>query len=218
MRTGTPPLVRGSRRWLPWAVVVSVLLAAVGGAAVGWARLHVGAKGSSGTQPLAEAADPRPLPSEAEREKFLQTAVQQYLKPSGATKEEMAPQVRMGLDHAVELALFYLDRGRLGEADDLFGKLIAAGDKVPQYLKLGRVGHAIVLGLQDGAGESNQLFLKAVGEQPAKREQFLRTDWLKQNPKLRVWIARALEHNTQNAPNEFPRELKPLRDPPRHGP
>jgi predicted Ser/Thr protein kinase len=206
------PLTRPRRRWLPWAVAGSVLLAATGGAAVGWTRLPTGTK-AGGAQAGTEAADPRPAPSEAEREKFLQTAVQQYLKPSGATQQEINTQVRMGIDHAVELAQFYLDRWKLNEADDLFGKLSAAGDKVPQYLRLGRLGHAIVLGLQDKPAESNKLFLEVVGKR-GERERLLQVPWFRQNPKLQLWIARALEHNEQNAPDRFPEELRPLQSPP----
>jgi serine/threonine-protein kinase len=217
-RTGAPPLVRGRRRWLRWAVAGSVLLSAASGAAVAWARLHGAAK-SAAAQPAVEAPEPRPSPSEAERERFLQTAVQQYLKPSGANGQELPqPQVRMGLDHAVELALFYLDRWRLADADDLFARLLAAGEKVRPYQRLGQLGQAIVLGLQDRPEESNKLFLHVIGEHRADRDKFLQIWWLKQNPKLQLWIARALEHNAENAPESFPKELKPLRDPPRRGP
>jgi eukaryotic-like serine/threonine-protein kinase len=213
---GTPtgaPLAQPRRRWLPWALVGSVLLAATGGGALGWLRLHAGTKAAAGAQAATDVNDPRPLPSEAEREKFLQTAVQQYLKPSGATPQEMQPQVRMGLDHAVELAVFYLDRWKLTEADDLFARLTAAGDKVPQYRQLGQVGHAIALALQDRPAESNKLFLEVVAG-PGGREKFLQAYWLRQNPKMQVWIARALDHNAANAPGQFPKELRPLQSPP----
>ncbi len=205
------PLKRPPRRWLPWAVAGSILLAATGGAAVGWVRLHTGTKAAA-AQAATEPAEPRPSPSEAEREKFLQTAVQQYLKPSGATQQEINTQVRKEIDYAAELALFYLDRWKLTEADDLFKKLTVAGDNVPQYLKLGRLGHAIVLGLQDKPAESNKLFLEVAGKRD--REKLLQAPWLRQNPKLQLWIARALDHNDANAPNQFPEELRPLQSPP----
>ena len=152
------PLVRPLRRWLPWAIAASVLLAAGGGAALGWLRLHAATRGPSGSKEL-DVPEPRPPQAETEREKFLQTAVQQYLKPGGATPQEKTQQTRLGLDHAVELGLFYLDRWRLAEADELFNRLAAAGEKenVPPYQKLGRLGHAIVLGLQDRPAESNKL-------------------------------------------------------------
>jgi serine/threonine-protein kinase len=204
------PLARPRRRWLPWAVAASVVLAATGGGALGWVRLHAGTKAAA--QATTEPADPRPAPSEAEREKFLQTAVQQYLKPTGATQQEINNQVRLGVDHAVELALFYLDRWKLNEADDVFTKLTGA-DKVPQYLRLGRIGHAIVLGLQDKPEESNKLFVEVIGKK-AERERLLQVPWFRQNPKLQLWIARALDHNQQNAPDKFPPELKPWQEPP----
>jgi serine/threonine-protein kinase len=210
--TGAPP-TRPRRRWLPWVVAGSVLLAATGGAALGWVRLQAGTKAAA-AQAGTEAAEPRPAPSEAEREKFLQTAVQQYLKPSGTTPQEISNQARLGIDHAVELALFYLDRWKLNEADDLFGKLTAAGDKVPQYLKLGRIGHAIVLGLQDKPDESNKLFVEALGRK-AERDRLLQMPWFRQNPKLQLWIARALDHNEQNAPENFPQQLRPWQEPPK---
>jgi serine/threonine-protein kinase len=206
---------RPRRRLLPWAVIGSVLLAATGGGAVGWLRLHAGTRAATGIASGAEASDPRPVPSEAERETFLETAMQQYLKPTGNTPQEMAPQVRMGLDHAVELAVFYLDRWKLGKAEDLFARLTAAGEKVPQYRQLGKVGHAIALALQDKPAESNKAFLEIAGER-AEREKLLQAPWLRQNPKMQLWIARALDHNLTNmpAPGQFPKELRPLLSPP----
>ncbi len=216
------PRVRPARRWLPWAVAGSVLLAAAGGAALGWVRRDAGTRPPSGAVAATEPGDPRPLPSEAERERVMQAAVQQYLRPGGATPQEAAPQVRMGLDHAIELGVFYLDRWKLAEADDLFARLTAAGDKVPAYKHLGQVGHAIVLALQDRPAESNELFVKALAERGG-RDKFLQTPWLRQNPKLQVWIARALDHNRANAPEQLPKELRPLLAPaaflgPRRGP
>jgi serine/threonine-protein kinase len=213
-RTRTTLLER-RRRWLPWAFAGSLLLAATSGAAVGWLRLHAAAK-SAGNATTAAEPEANPLRSEAEREDLMKRTVQQYLKPSGTTPQERATQVRMGIDHAVELTVFYLDRWRLSDADELFEKLTAAGDKVPQYLKLGKLGHALVLGLQDRPTESNKLFLEAVGN----RDAFVQT-LLRQNPRLQLWMARALDHNAENAPNEFPKELRPYQlppAPPRRGP
>jgi serine/threonine-protein kinase len=204
------------RRWLPWAVAGSVLVAATAGAAVGWLRVR--AEAYPAAPPAVEVPEPRPPSPETEHQQFLERAVQQYLKPTGSTPQEINEQARLGVGHAVELAVFYLDRWRLGEADELFAKLTAAGDKVPQYQKLGRLGHAIVLGLQDKPAESNKLFLQAVGDTAMAREQFLQIPWLKQNPKLQMWIARALEHNAENAPEQFPKELKSLQAPPSVGP
>ncbi len=214
------PLVRPLRRWLPWAIAASVLLAAGGGAAFGWLRLHAATRGPSGSKEV-DVPEPRPPQAETEREKFLQTAVQQYLKPGGATPQEKTQQIRLGLDHAVELGLFYLDRWRLAEADDLFNRLAAAGEKenVPPYQKLGRLGHAIVLGLQDRPAESNKLFLELAGG--AERDKLQQASWLRQNPRLHVWMARALGHNQENAPRDFPNDLKPLLTPaglPKRGP
>jgi serine/threonine-protein kinase len=216
LRTGTAP-ARRPRRWLPWAVAASVLLAASGGVAVGWVHLQAGARSPAGPPSAADAPEPRPLLSEAQRETFLKRAVQEYLKPAGNTPQEVQGQVRKGLDFAVELALFYLDRWRLAEADELFDRLTAAGNaggKIPQYQRLGRLGHAIALGLQDKPGESNKLFLEEVRE----RERLGQPPWLRQNPKLQVWVARALDHNAENAPDQFPKELKPLQLPPQPAP
>jgi hypothetical protein len=212
-RTGTAP-ARRPRRWLPWAVAGSVLLAATGGAAVGWVQLQAGARPAAGPPTAPDAPEPRPLQSEAEHETFLKRAVQEYLR--GANPQEVQAQVRKGLDHAIELALFYLDRWRLAEADELFEKLTAVGaaNKVPQYGRLGRLGHAIVLALQDKPAESNRLFQ----DEARARENIGLPVWLRQNPKLQVWIARALDHNAENAPEQFPKELKPLQVPPQSAP
>jgi hypothetical protein len=51
----------------------------------------------------------------------------------------------------------------------------------------------------------------------AEREKILQAYWFRQNPKLQVWIARALDHNAANAPKQFPQELRPLQAPPVFG-
>jgi len=112
----------------------------------------------------------------------------------------------------VELAIFFLDRWRFSDADELFEKLTAtgnAGNKVREYLQLGKLGHAIVLAYQDRPEESNKLFLEAVDN----RDQFVQIPWVRQNPKLQVWIARALDHNAVNAPTKFPAKLRLLQTP-----
>jgi serine/threonine-protein kinase len=205
----TPLSVPGSRRrWLPWLVAASLLLSALGGAGVAWARL----KNQAGTQapasPSADVGDVEALFSKQKHEQFLRDAVEQYADPGND-----ATKIRSGVNHIVELGLLYLEQWRLPEADELFTRQMQSS--VGQYALLGRLGHAIVLGLQNQTAESNRLFLELVKDKPARKDRLLQALLLLDNPQLAQWVSCALDYNAANATTvpPLPRELTPLRNP-----
>jgi serine/threonine-protein kinase len=197
------------RRLLP--VVALTLLAAAGiGAAAGWLwRQHLAAA----TAPAPAADDdkngPEPFQSLARREQFLKEGVERYARPQDPS------QVRMGMGLCQELGVFYLGQGRLEEADQFFNRLIARAPEVQPYGFLGRLGHAIVLGLQDRAGESDDLFLKVFFDPRTGAERPQAIQFLRANPRLHEWVATALDANAVNQARDhtFPPKLEPLRHP-----
>jgi hypothetical protein len=87
------------------------------------------------------------------------------------------------------------------------------------YAQFGKLGHAIVLGLQSKPAQSNELFVKCLPPLPEKAppKRVESRDRLNQfvtvlgNPKIRQWIAEALEYNFKNDPSHFPASLEPWR-------
>jgi serine/threonine-protein kinase len=200
--------------WLPLTATASIVLALAAGAGFGWYHRHPGAP----PPPSSTNDDARPdytLLSPQRREQSLKDAVKLYSNPG---KDQA--RVLTGYNLYLDLGLFYLDQKRWDEADQLFKELIANPGHVTEYSHLGKLGHAIVLGLQSHPEESNELFKEVLkergGEQPpgrsAKPEQ---TTHPIRNPRLRQWVSEALEYNFKNDPTNFPtKELGPLRKPP----
>jgi serine/threonine-protein kinase len=195
------------RRWLlPVAVVLSLVLAAALGAALGWARLPKREVPSEAPEEPADTGAVESLFSTQDKEKFLNQAVEQYADPG-----KDANRLKLGVGHCVELGTLYLEQGRLHDADDLFARLQQR--PIKEYVFLGRLGHAIVLGLENRPAESNQAFLDVLGKKEGPIGAFWRGPLLRENPSLRLWIARALDFNVANEGDKFPRELQVLRRP-----
>ena len=157
--------------------------------------------------------------------------VQKYLVPT--THSQMVT----GLQHSSELGLYYLEERRLDDADQLFLELRKQDRKaVPAYHFFGRLGHAAVLAFKDDYKASNAEFVKVLGEfekiearfgsgpLPKKKELILKDDveayrilWKETSAlALREIVARALDHNFINSPDEFPTDkLGVYRTPPR---
>jgi serine/threonine-protein kinase len=206
----SPPVASAPPRpWLRWLLVASLVLGVAAGAGLAWWQRQRGsappAPGPAG--PDAGAVDA--LFSLSKREQFLKEAVELYARPS----PQDATQIRNGVGHFLELGLFYLDNGRLDEAGQLFHRLENM-NQVREYHALGRLGRAVVLGLQNQTAESNRLFREVLPAEPGR--QLL--PFLQQNPKLRECITTSLEYNLTNAPQAFPQELaKALQNPPLRG-
>jgi serine/threonine-protein kinase len=177
---------RPVRRFPIWQIglfVASIVVAAVAGSALAWKLQRPGT--------TAE-------PFVSTEEQLLR---QQAARPRSAKQGEA--------EHAqkqLNLALFYLDRGRVDDAEAAFRRVTDAKD-------IAQLGKALVLAFQDKPHESYEAFLefkKALDEQPERAQQLL------SRPHLRQTIARALERNRINGEavkEPFPPELEKLRRP-----
>jgi hypothetical protein len=149
------------------------------------------------------------LPSK--REQFLKEAVELYAHPNPQDRT----QIGNGVGHFLELGLFYLENERLQEAEQLFHRMENVKE-VREYRGLGRLGRAIVLGLQNRWEESNAIFRDLLLPLASGAERQFH-GFLQMNPKLRQWITRSLEYNLTNAPVAFPQELAKALQGPLHG-
>jgi serine/threonine-protein kinase len=206
------PLPRvGPWRWLRWTLALALVTAAASGAGLGWWHVHARSRLDSGATAPAPASEGNILPfSESEREKFLLTAVEQYANPAGDAK-----RLQTGVTHCVELALFYLERYRLDEAERFFNKLDNPNQAVKPYRVVGRLGRAIVFALQDRTDDSMALFRQFLNENNRNIDRMMQTLLLREYPRLRLWVGKALDHNKENlSPEEaWPPELELLRRP-----
>jgi serine/threonine-protein kinase len=194
------------RRWLPWFVAVSLLISAGSGATVGWLRLK---KESASTPQAVSAADSSTVDalfSKQKHEQFLKDAVEQYADPGNDPTK-----IRNGRNHCLELGLLYLDQWRLEEANALFTGLVPS--PVDEYSTLGKLGHAIVLGLQNKPAESNKAFLELTKDKRFQKQRPRQAWFFFDNLQLAQWTARALDYNFKNAEKDFPGDLTPLRTP-----
>jgi serine/threonine-protein kinase len=217
--TGVEPLVAleaetleapRPRRWLPWAVAASIVLALLGGATFGWIR---GRPTTPVTQSLPakesgrSIADPDPDGTLAlkEKEKRLRQAAKDYANPGG--------ERATGVTHQVELAVFLLDQRRFADEDVFFKELNESGQKVPMYALLGRIGHAVVLAFQDKAAESMKLLEDMFTEKP-RNPMMLKTiiSLMNQYPHLHQQVGKAIERNKDNN-QTIPAVLEKVRRP-----
>jgi hypothetical protein len=188
------------------AAALSLLLALGLGAGAALLLHHYRAGQESAEAGAAEQAPDEVFDSLQKREEFLKQAVEHYANP-----DKDQAKVRLGLGSCIELGLFYLDQWRLDEADQLFCRF-AGNQDVKPYHSLGLLGHAIVLGLENQAEKSNKAFLEVLsGGQAAEKQQAM---LIRQNARLRAWVARALDYNAANLPaGQLPPALDHLRDP-----
>lgn len=192
-----PPTRRARRPWP--ALIVTGCLAA--GLMVGWRWQRAReTPGSRASLPAGEA-----LAGDQQREQFLREAVAAYASPKDQS------QVAIGLGSCLELGLFYLERGRLEDAELFFQGLISASP-VRACAAVGRLGHAIVLAFQDRPAESCAAFLHIVNARgPAQAGlRFV----LNRNPRFLRMVARALDRDAANceaAALSFPPALQEWR-------
>ncbi len=143
-----------SKRWVVVGIVSSLLLAGGIGMGLAWKdRRKPGPfPGTEGIRPVdASLADGVHLPSK--REQALRMLVDQTL----AVRPGVNPD-KNGFGNCMDLGLFYLDEGRLDDAEKHFDRL--ATFKESSFLALGRTGKAIVLAVRNKAAESNALLDK----------------------------------------------------------
>jgi serine/threonine-protein kinase len=211
------PAKTGGKRFAWWAAL-SLLLALSGGVLWAWLNRPTPAPATEESPPkdeVGEKFEPQLSPRK-EREQLLVAEVGRPGK-GGETSEEL----RLGLNYATELGLLYLEDRRLDEAEEHF-KQLEAPDRHVAYRTLGRLGRAVVLAYRDQPAESNklirelipavrnQLGLPPFGAQGRMWFQFI----MRSNRQFRRTLARAVNHNYDNDPQHFPRELEFLRWPP----
>jgi serine/threonine-protein kinase len=199
-----PTMVLPPKKW-SWPMVlagVSIAAALVAGLAFGWLRnreqpavVH--------EPPLDDPGPVKTLFSKKEREKELEKRWQEYAKTQG------------GPVAATDLGLFYLNDKQFTKADAFFKdlqKADSAGKNKLPYYQLSLLGQAIVLAFDDKPQESNEKFLATLTA-PKIGKVIGRGAWLN-NAELCEMVARALNHNYANAPNDFPPNLEKWRHPP----
>ena len=177
-------------------------------------RAGLGARCVAGEQAVAGRAERRcaggaALPPMPQREEALRTKAEPYLSLQAASRNPTA-----GVDASMELAAFYLENNKLDDADKLFTR-VENVRQVEQYHILGRLGHAIVLALNNRAKESNDLFekiftpprgdfKKGLGGKSGRDKGGEPREWheqhpqLQQNPQLKYWLAEAIHYNEKN--------------------
>jgi len=196
---------RAVRRWLPYLVAGSILLAALAGAAFGWLRRQASARPAGLASPADQAAVEPLLPLQ-QRERALHDAAEQYLTTTGTNQNAVT-----GLGVCLDLVLFYLENDRLDEAEVFFKRLEAVKNK--WYVTLGRLGQAIVLALKSKPHPSSELFHEVFkkrltfpepAKNPAKNpepKRVVRNEPELQvflNPRLLHWIKEAVYYNEKN--------------------
>jgi serine/threonine-protein kinase len=196
---------------LPFLFAASLLLAlGIGVGAAFLQRLAQTPAPVSAGPTGAESAAVEALFSLQKHEQFLKAAVEEYANP-GTDMEKARNWMKANID----LGLFYLDQWRLDDAEKVFNRLPTLDS--PQSRNLGRLGQGIVLALKNKPRESNERFEEALAERPAAPRFVLA--FLTSHPKLRQWVATALEYNAANASiSPFPADLEFLRKPSPPGP
>ena len=106
----------------------------------------------------------------------------------------------LGVQLCLDVALPYLEEGRLDKADEVFARLERI-DKEPAYLTLGRLGRGTVLALRERPDESNALF-KKVQRKPGDGSFRRVGELIFTNRTLAKWLAEAVHHNLTNGLNQ----------------
>src|SRR5439155_15473297 len=142
------------RRWLAWAVPLTVLLALAGGLGYGYWR-HLG---EAAAVPLAAGPAEGPNTAQARERRLLER-----VKDNADPKSQL--DLSSGLSDRINLGLLYLKERRLDRAEEFF-KQLRQVKQVDAYHALGMLGEAMVLAFQDRATESLQQFRAALAGKP----------------------------------------------------
>ncbi len=152
------PAPRSSAGWWAALVILTVLGAAGGGAAYAWRERWRDGPLPSGTEIRpgdAAAADNLSRPSV--RERTLRDSAELYLNPPKGRPVNLAG----GTGVCMDLGLFYLDEGRLDDANRLFQRMELVREPA-SYQALGQFGRAVTLALQNKGKESADMFRELV--------------------------------------------------------
>ncbi len=194
----------------PWrfALAFLVLLLALGGGLLfGWGRQQ---NLPPWPAPIIPLEEPAPLakapPVHAEREAELLKLIKEHTKPGSVLN------MMTGLKYSIELGLLYLKDRRLDDADRFFKELERTEQRFRALRALGQLGQAMVLAFKDEPLQSNKQFLMVLPR--TKLDKQMGSPLLLDDQPLREMMARALNHNYHNAPQDFPKMLEFLRYPP----
>jgi hypothetical protein len=188
----TAVMQQPSRRW-GWrglVFVVSVLLACAAGAGLGWYRHRLAFPLHAAVVPAVEE-DSSETRLEA-KEQALRTLLEQDLSARPGNPSD----TRKGIEHGMDLGLYYLEHHRLDDARVLFGRLEMRPP--PPYQLLGHLGQGIVLALQNEPQKSNKHFVKTRFEPRGKQPVRWLENLVRMDPKWRYWISKAIHYNLQN--------------------
>ena len=194
-----------------------VVLGLAAGMAIGYLRIHSQPSDAGlnveHPQPPEDPLPTKALFSLAERERLLEKNWQDSSQP-GSPLNELA-----GLQHAIDLGLFYLKEKRYEVAEKFFKELETTDRiKIRGCRTFGSLGKAMVLAFQDQPAASNALFMEKMIVGAKKFEKLLGpkgTPLILGEPAVREMIAKALQRNWVNAKEQFPPQLEPYLHPPR---
>jgi serine/threonine-protein kinase len=200
---------------LPWKWIISIAAAATifmalaGGLLAGW----LWSRGQSGPSQAYSApveVPPVPLattPGVSTEEKRLLDIIQNV---------EAGHDVAEALKYRTDLGLYYLKEWRLKEAEKTFKAIEDLDKERPNkdYNGCGLLGKAMVLAFRDDARASNKLFEKLLVFKAKVKPLMVVHPLLRNRPEMAEMVARALNHNLANLPNEFPQTLRMYLAPP----
>jgi len=201
------------RRWLPWLVAATIILALFGGAVLGF--FHDRPAEKSDLRTLADLGN---LKGESSSTKSRETALEQKEKTLRQLAKEFenpgSDQRAQGMTHQIELALFLLDQRRFDDADQFFKGL--SSSKAQAYNLIGKLGHGVVLSFQDKAEESNKILADLFTPKPPPNFWIIRglVGLMNNYPTLRHKVADAIDRNDANH-QMIPAVLQDVRDPKR---
>ncbi|HZZ82624.1 MAG TPA: serine/threonine-protein kinase [Gemmataceae bacterium] len=227
LATKTWPGDAAPTRWIPrWLAVGFVVLALAGGMAIGWQHNH---------REVAPPKDPLVIPAPPEDGKKIvnQKAGESDLlrRVEECSEPTTELQLSAGMQNAFNLGMFYIRARRPDDAEKFFANLAKPEQKIPAYRFVGRLGHPIALAFKDEPAASNKEFLAVIGNiekidakvafKGSKKDlplldelQGYKHFW-KVNQEVREMVARSLNRNFANDPQNFPAELEAYRYPPR---
>ncbi len=202
------------RRWLPWTVAATLVLALLAGALLGFfhnrqpENSDLRSSGHFGSLTKQETSLPTKAKAETaleQKEKTLRQLAKEFENPG-------SDQRAQGMTHQIELALFLLDQRRFDEADQFFKGL--SSSKAQAYSLIGKLGHAVVLGFQDKAEESNKMLADLFTPKAPPNFWIVRglVGLMNNYPMLRLKVAEAIDRNDANN-QMIPTVLQDVRKP-----
>jgi len=161
--------------------------------------------GSLAKQETSLPTKPKAETALEQKEKTLRQLAKEFEIPG-------SDQRAQGMTHQIELALFLLDQRRFEEADQFFKGL--SNSKTQAYILIGKLGHAVVLGFQDKAEESNKMLADLFTPKPPPNFWIVRglVGLMNNYPTLRHKVAEAIDRNQANQ-QMIPTVLQDVRQP-----